>query len=219
LAYAKDIVAALRAAVVKPTAALAKGRKGKKGRKSAAAADAPAEPAASSGPPSGAEVAASNWGLLEPIHAVIGPIVDPLMALIGGKVLLALLLTIFTVWYMRKPAPMASYQLGMPSAQRVAAYEEMWRGEEAALWEWLEDRVGTHRAGEAAWGAGGPPVASPGKDSVPDMNEAIRVTESKLRKLKEVHHRRTSSGKEALGKLNSQKQQEDPVEFEREGQA
>ena len=29
----------------------------------------------------------------------------------------------------------------MPSSERIAAYEEIWRREESDLWDWLEERV------------------------------------------------------------------------------
>ena len=35
----------------------------------------------------------------------------------------------------------------------MAAYEEMWRTEESALWDWLEERVGMSEAGGIAYPA------------------------------------------------------------------
>ena len=32
--------------------------------------------------------------------------------------------------------------LDIPTPQRLAAYEEIWRKEESELWHWLEERVG-----------------------------------------------------------------------------
>ena len=31
---------------------------------------------------------------------------------------------------------------GMPTPERLAAYEEIWRKEEYSLWDWLEERIG-----------------------------------------------------------------------------
>lgn len=81
---------------------------------------------------------------------------------------------------------------GVPSRARIAAYEDMWRAEEAELWRWLEERVG----GERAW-LGHEPVSSSAKkplkifDRLDDMGEqevgeAIRVTKEKLGVLEEA---------------------------------
>jgi hypothetical protein len=69
------------------------------------------------------------------------------------------------------------------SAERMVAYEEVWRREESELWEWLEERVG--RGGVGGVG-GGRPVE---EKQVPlgegrEMDVAIKVTEEKLRALK-----------------------------------
>ena len=79
---------------------------------------------------------------------------------------------------------------------RVAAYEEMWRREESELWEWLEERVGLHRLGNEARDR---TVVEPrsmeekmAREGVagPEVEEAIRVTEEKLRVLKEMVERK-----------------------------
>lgn len=80
------------------------------------------------------------------------------------------------------------------SAQRLAAYEEMWWGEDSELWDWLEERVGLERLNAD--------VPSTRKRTVEprtlehklkeermnerEMKEAIRVTEEKLRVLRDI---------------------------------
>jgi hypothetical protein len=59
---------------------------------------------------------------------------------------------------------------GLATSQRIAAYEEMWRGEESELWRWLEERVGLDGA-------------VPGfLSGVSDSNEKGGVHEKKRRK-------------------------------------
>lgn len=68
------------------------------------------------------------------------------------------------------------------SAERMIAYEEVWRREESELWEWLEERVGRGGVG----GVGAPPVEreAPPLDGGREMEVAIKVTEEKLKALK-----------------------------------
>ena len=96
---------------------------------------------------------------------------------------------------------------------RFAAYEEMWRHEDAALWEWLEERVGLERlnvdrtAMESSRSRPQRQQQQPRKKEAVDprtvekklqaermgereVEEAIRVTEEKLRVLKEVMDKR-----------------------------
>ena len=73
------------------------------------------------------------------------------------------------------------------SAERMIAYEEVWRREESELWEWLEERGGKGGVGGAGGvGGGGPAVERevPPVDGGREMDVAIKVTEEKLRALK-----------------------------------
>lgn len=109
------------------------------------------------------------------------------------------LLFIILFNYLRGPsaASRKSLQYGMPSPERMAAYEEMWRREESDFWDWLDRRVGMH-------GASYPDRRDPGvvrekskrhaMRSKPDnvkmtereVDHAIRVTEEKLGVLKQA---------------------------------
>lgn len=96
--------------------------------------------------------------------------------------------------------------------ERIAAYEEMWRREDSELWEWLEERVGMDRLH-----ADRPSV--PKRAMEPrsaeenlraarmderEVEEAIRVTEEKLRVLKGVMEKKGKAGKSSGTGISSQ---------------
>lgn len=104
---------------------------------------------------------------------------------------------------------MAHY--GYSTPERIAAYEEIWRREESALWDWLEDRVGLE-------GVYTPQVANAAGQqerqkilqaksmekklqgsgmSERQMDDAIRTTEVKLAALKEAVKRKKARVKRA----------------------
>ena len=82
------------------------------------------------------------------------------------------------------------------------AYEETWVREESALWEWLDERVGLDRLNADS------PVRhnkaierrtvedrlGRGRMHDREVEEAIRVTEEKLRILKEVMGKKSNPG-------------------------
>jgi len=82
--------------------------------------------------------------------------------------------------------------------ERVAAYEELWQREESELWNWLEDRVGMDHLRDIAIGE-----ANTVKDRLKDekmaakeVDRAIKVTEERLKVLKEVVGREKSNSVE-----------------------
>jgi hypothetical protein len=93
-----------------------------------------------------------------------------------------------------KPAAGYGHHPAVFSADRLAAYEEMWRREESELWAWLEERTGLERLNTD----GGRPrqkVMNPHtmeekireeRMNYREIEEAIRVTEEKLRVLQDV---------------------------------
>jgi hypothetical protein len=102
---------------------------------------------------------------------------------------------------------------------RVAAYEEMWRREESELWEWLEERVGLDRLGDGRL-SGRKRALEPRtveekmREERMDEREietAIRVTEEKLKVLKQVVDKR--KGKEESKGGNTPKQGEKETEI------
>ena len=185
-----------------------KGKKGRKGRESKSISKT-TDGAADSKP------TAEDWGMLEPLHGILGPVVSILQPLLTGNILYGLLVGLLVASWFRfgfkggssnGNQPMAYY--GTPD--RVAAYEEIWRREESELWEWLEDRVGMDRLRDPTKM---PIEARTMQDKLKDermedreIDDAIRVTEEKLRVLKATMEKR----KAANGK-SKPKQEEKPL--------
>ncbi|KAK0636837.1 hypothetical protein B0T17DRAFT_486007 [Bombardia bombarda] len=211
--YCKDIFVALKGAVSsRPRALTANGAGGaatkgkKRGRKSRATL--------ASGPASDVESLSKvksdkqDWGLLEPLRPLLGPVADILKPILTGNVVYGLLVGLLVAsWFgfgSRQPLGGVRQDLGYAGyPQRMAAYEEMWRREESELWDWIEERAGLDRLGGGA-GAGGRDVGvGKGRKRATEfrtveeklreermdereVKEAIRVTEEHLKVLKAV---------------------------------
>ncbi|TWU72901.1 hypothetical protein ED733_004470 [Metarhizium rileyi] len=140
-----------------------------------------------------------DWGPLEPLRGILEPCVDVLQPVLTGNVMYGLLVGLLVaMWFGfgSPPKSNTSYgpDVGFYSHTRQAAYEEMWRRQESELWEWLEERVGLDRLNSDQ-----PSARKRAMDhrTVEDklreermdereVKEAIRVTEEKLRVLREV---------------------------------
>jgi hypothetical protein len=203
--YAKDIVVALRNAVnIKEK--LKSGLKGKSkgGKRRKDTNDASNSFQDSSNTAAAAKAKEPDWGLLEPLRGLLGPVAP----LVSPTVIIALLsFTIFVMWW-RQPGRAASGlgHSGLPTPQRIAAYEEMWRTEESELWKWLEERVGLDGPAPAFLSAHGGEDRKDrlGKQRVKDMEqrlvneemserqmmEAIKVTRERLESLEEAVQRK-----------------------------
>ena len=164
----------------------------------------------------GAAPKEDNWGLFEPLRGVLGPVADIVKPLITGNVVIGILLSLLLIsWFRSSRASVPANSLGLgpaglPTPERVAAYEEIWRREESGLWEWLEERVGMD-------GLSYPVVASDGADTAAkaryqreralkgkdieskllrekmserEVDDAIRVTQERLEALKGVVEKR-----------------------------
>ncbi|PMD46663.1 hypothetical protein L207DRAFT_507559 [Hyaloscypha variabilis F] len=190
--YSKDIVAALKAAVSsrRGTATITPGKGKKKGRKGRESKSISKQTDGASD----SKPTTSNWGLFEPVHSLLEPLVDIVGPLLTGNILYGLLVGLLVAsWFGFGFSGKGSgnRDLGMGyfgTPERVAAYEEVWRREESELWEWLEDRVGMDRLRDVSKM---PIEARSIQDKLKEerMNEremdaAIRVTEEKLRVLK-----------------------------------
>merc|ERR1711881_758217 len=147
----------------------------------------------------------TNWGIFESLRGPLGPVAE----MVHPSVIVAMLLTIIFLLWWRLSTSSASHTYSLSEAQRVAAYEELWRKEESSLWKWLEDRAGVQEGGS-------PSFLSQGEERerwmrvkrVRDMSgslegegmeerrmrEAIRVTRERLGALEEAV-RSSSSGK------------------------
>ena len=193
----KALVAALNAAVVTKPPVKGAARKGKrKGKKEVFDAEAAnAERKASV-----IEQKPSDWGLFEPIHQALSPVISLLSPFINTQVIIAVLLSLLVYTWINPPRP-GGMDVGFPgyaSPHRLAAYEEIWRREESNLWDWLEDRVGLdgiyvpsgddqNRDRQKVLAARnmGKKLDSE-RMNKRQMDDAIRVTEERLSALKEA---------------------------------
>lgn len=202
--YTKDILVALNKAVSSrrgpAAAATTPGKKGKKGRKRVRNNSAMIDGASDSTPE------AENWGLFEPIRGIAGPIVDILKPIFTGNVLYGLLVGLLVASFFGfgiAPRGSQSTNMGfLGTPERVAAYEEIWRREESELWSWLEERASMDRMREV----GRMPLESAHvqeqlrneRMEEREMEDAIRVTEEKLRVLKSVVEKRARVSREDM---------------------
>lgn len=86
-----------------------------------------------------------NWGALKPLRAILGPIVDILSSLISKNMVIGFLSILVVLTWLWSSTPTSRGRKGlqgMPTPERLAAYEEIWRREENSLWDWLEERIG-----------------------------------------------------------------------------
>ncbi|KAI1350096.1 hypothetical protein F5Y01DRAFT_286897 [Xylaria sp. FL0043] len=208
--YWKDLSASLKSAISsRPRAATlngaAKGKKKRgKGKLNRASKDSLRGPVDSASPKT------HDWGLFEPLHSILGPVIDILKPVMTGNVVYGLLVGLLvSTWFgfgFNSQHRGLGYGRGVAFSsypERAVAYEEIWRREESELWDWLEERVGLHRMNE-----GGTPIRKRVTEprtveqklqeermSEREVEEAIRITEEKLDVLKSVIDRKKDSSK------------------------
>ena len=197
--YVKQITAALRAAVTTKPPVKGMTRKGKrKGKKEVFDAE---EAIIQREADIAEEKKASGWGPLEPVRQILEPIKS--MVRISPSQF-AIFFLGFLLAYNWFTSPRKGSNVGFPgysSPERIAAYEEIWRREESALWDWLEDRVGVEDVYRSPLSGdreqqkvlGARKVGKQLQDermSDRQMDEQIRTTEEKLAQLKEAVERR-----------------------------
>lgn len=224
--YANDLVKALKAGIGSRARAGTGGSKLKKGKRRKGDADTDREPSAiDRSKAANTTKQDDSWGLLEPLHGILGPVVDPISSLISPHMVIGFLLFLLLISWVRGPkARHASSQVGfasMSSPERMAAYEEIWRTEESELWKWLEDRMDMADASyPPASGYKSPAqvraqrsrhlqsrgfkakIAAEEMDER-EVNHAIRVTEEKLEALKAAMQKK---GKKGQGEVNKPEQ-------------
>ncbi|KAK2766101.1 hypothetical protein FQN54_007616 [Arachnomyces sp. PD_36] len=152
LSYGTDLVQCLKTRVA-PKGRLggAKGgpKSGKGRRKKGDAAEKIEAAAAAGAALEASKRQSESWGLLEPLHGPLGPVVDLFRPLWTANVALVVISVLLFMVLFRRPAtsPGLATGVGYPGLsvpERIVAYEEMWRREENELWDWLEERVGTN---------------------------------------------------------------------------
>jgi hypothetical protein len=131
--------------------------------------------------------------LFEPVRPIFGPVVGIVNSLATGNMMYGLLVGLLVASWFR----FGTSGIGRggdvgwgDTADRIAAYEEIWRREETELWNWLEHRAGMDTLRDAARMQSEARVIN---DRLKDekmqnreMDDAIRVTEEKLRLFKAV---------------------------------
>lgn len=151
---------------------------------------------------------AKSWGFLEPVHGLLGPVVDILKPVLSGNIAILVIGILLFMVLFRSPSQTSrvSHDIGCPGyslPQRLAAYEEMWRREESELWSWLEDRVGMEGMAFPAANRPTDTQLRQGSSQLQDklrnermsdreMNHAIRTTRERLDVLEEILSRRNS---------------------------
>ncbi|OAQ86712.1 GRAM domain-containing protein [Purpureocillium lilacinum] len=144
--------------------------------------------------------AKQDWGLFEPVRGLVEPCADLVQPVLTGNVMYGLLVGLLVaMWFgfgssPRKNVSPYGPEVGFYSASRLAAYEELWRREDSELWEWLDERVGLdrlHSDGPVTRKRHFEPRTVEEKlreerIDEREVEEAIRVTEEKLRVLREV---------------------------------
>ncbi|KAK3060583.1 hypothetical protein LTS18_008220 [Coniosporium uncinatum] len=220
--YAKDITAALRAAVTAKVTTTKPGvkTKGKGRRKKGEPADTPSSTvdAASTAGAIGAQTAQPNWGLLEFLRGPLGPLAGVIDSIFSTGVLVFILAVMVVIMWYRQPA--ASERglsgLGVPTPARLAAYEQIWGGEEGELWNWLEERVGMQaglglddntarkRSKDRAARMAGQRLKKQ-QDGMSDreVDEAIKVTRQRLEALEEAVKRKKDQSSASQGKVKT----------------
>lgn len=86
-----------------------------------------------------------NWGLFEPLRGILGPVVDIFSSLVSKNMVIGLLSILVILTWLWSSTPGSKERVGLqgiPTPERLAAYEEIWRREEHSLWDWLEERIG-----------------------------------------------------------------------------
>ena len=92
----------------------------------------------------GAQPKDSSWGIFEPLHGILGPVIDIFSPMISSEMVIGFLIIVILINWFRAPrSSISGNSLAyVPTPQKIAAYEEIWRREESDLWDWLEERVG-----------------------------------------------------------------------------
>ncbi|KAK4502643.1 hypothetical protein PRZ48_006069 [Zasmidium cellare] len=204
--YIKAITASLKAAVTTKPPVKGLPRKGKRKGKPGPVFDAE-EAVTQREAQIEQDKLAKKWGFLEPVHQIVGPIIDIVRPFITSQVVIAVLFVLLAYTWLvggRGPTSGVAYP-GYTSPERIAAYEEIWRREESALWEWLEDRTGLtdgvplgagvrHREQQKVIAR---KLNEDESMSERQIDEQIRTTEEKLAGLKEAVERRRGKNKAA----------------------
>lgn len=201
--HGKDLTAFLKAQLASrsPT----KAPRGKVKSKKPKTTHDVSKPAAGVGAAAGAASSGDQGrGPLEPLRGILGPagsLLSPLMTTTGVMALLLLFVTSMWIRSSRRAVPGEDDVAfsGLATPQRLAAYDQLWRREETQLWDWLEDRLNLNGLSPESVSGMNEQQKIVRKSSSEDgsakelkkrmderqVDDAIRVTEERLKALKE----------------------------------
>lgn len=216
--YANDLVKALKTGVTSRPRAATVGSKTKIKGKRPKGSPAAKKTAAEEKTTDLAKAQDDSWGLLKPLHGVLGPVVDIFKPFISANMVIGFLLFIIILNWLRGPKAPAEGQVGFPALsgpERMAAYEEIWRKEESGLWDWLEERIGMQDSAYPASSGSQDPAAlkkvrkqrekslkglgiqaklADERMGEREMDHALETTEERLEDLKAAVQRRRRPG-------------------------
>ncbi|KAI9167106.1 membrane protein [Paramyrothecium foliicola] len=207
--YCKDLFAAVRSSVSSRsragTGTNVASKTKKKGRKGKAPQSQVGE---TQGNVKSNDSVQRSWGVLEPARGLLKPLGDVLQPVLSGNIVYGLVLgLVLSSWlgfgiFPRTDSASLSGKGHIYRGDRLMAYEQAWMREESELWDWLEERVGLdhlrtdsprHRKKPIERRALEDRIAG-GRMQEREVEEAIRVTEEKLRVLKDVVGKRGLKG-------------------------
>lgn len=199
--YCKDLFVSLKAAVSTRPRSSTNGNGASKSKKKGKKNKALQSSTESINTSARAKQEEANWGLLEPVRGILEPIVDILKPILTGNIVYGLLVGLLVAtWFgfgftpnSKSPSSLGP-DAAIHSPYRFAAYDEMWRREDSELWGWLEERVSLERLSVERSNArrreADPRTLEDRlreeRMDEREVREAIRVTEEKLKVLREV---------------------------------
>ena len=130
-----------------------------------------------------------NWGMLEPLRGLLGPVVDVARPVLNMQAAVGLLFFLVLILWFSKPKGSGVMSYG--AGQRMAAYEEIWRTEESDLWDWLEQRTGVDA------------ITLQNARQAPDEKET-----RKQQKAKQKERQKVLRGKDVSARLREEKMSE-----------
>ncbi|KAL7789548.1 hypothetical protein V8C37DRAFT_213464 [Trichoderma ceciliae] len=199
--YCKDLFVSLKAAVSTRQRSSTNGNGAAKSKKKGKRSKALQSSTESIDTSVRAKKEEANWGLLEPVRGILEPIFDILKPILTGNIVYGLLVGLLVATWFGfgfTPNNKSPASIGLdPSIYnpyRLAAYDEMWRREDDELWGWLEERVSLERLSVEKSNARKREVdprtleerLREERMDEREVQEAIRVTEEKLKVLREV---------------------------------